>query len=335
MHRIALWLGLATLLFSSAVFAAIGTVTLKSGKVYERVTYVVDYDNKALLIESGGWIQRILPERIESVVDMSGTDVTAHILSEIQVGVRPDSLKSDSTHQYVNDPVDSITRVVASQSRKSSMSWNGFVRQRKPFDVAFSARGNFAVPFGDYYEGLTSGLGFEGDIKISLNEELSLLFMISRSGIRFPSDSRSGIYGYYPNIVDKEDWNMRATRYYFGLQETKRTNGHDDFPNLWYLWFTIGAVSHSGSGAVYYHNAQTNQQYVITSPTVSDTRFAQASGAGYIARLGKDVGIDFSASFEGIWTKEYYNNGSSGIGLNGFTINFNVGLIFMLGAQPN
>lgn len=334
MHRIALWLGLATLFLSSTVFAAIGTVTLKSGKVYERVTYVVDYDNKALLIESGGWIQRILPERIESVVDMSGTDVTAHIKNEIQGGVKPDSL-TDSTQTNVNVSDDSITKVAASQPKRSSMSWNGFVRQRKPFDVAFSARGNFAVPFGDYYEGLTSGLGFEGDIKISLNEELSLLFMISRSGIRFPSGSTSGIYGNYPYVVDKENWTMRATRYYFGLQETKRTNGHDDFPNLWYIWFTIGAVSHSGSGAVYYHNAQTNQQYVATAPTVSDTRFAQCSGAGYIARLGKDVGIDFSASFEGIWTKEYYNNGSSGIGLNGFTLNLNAGLIFMLGAKPN
>ena len=73
MQRIAIVICIVVLICSSQVFAAIGTVTLKSGTVYERVNYIVDYDNKVLLIESGGWTQRILSERIEKVMTVRGT----------------------------------------------------------------------------------------------------------------------------------------------------------------------------------------------------------------------------------------------------------------------
>lgn len=205
----------------------------------------------------------------------------------------------------------------------------------RPFDMAISLRGNFSLPFGDYYEGLTGGLGFEGDFKICVGPDLSLLFMLSRSGAKVADDYRLFSYLAYPYVVTDEHYDFMATRYYVGLQTIGPMDRKSAYPSMWYAWLAVGAVQHQVSGAVDVLDAETSQRYRLVAPPSSDTRFGQAGGVGYIFRLDNSVGVDLSCALELIWTKRYTNTGSETVGVSGYSLDLKAGLTFLIGAKPN
>ena len=132
-----------------------------------------------------------------------------------------------------------------------------------------------------------------------------------------------------------EKYTFHATRYYVGVQETRQVNGNSAYPDMWYAWFAFGAVVHQISGSIEVEDKVTSERYLYVADPVNDTRFGQALGLGYIVRLDRTVGVDLSASLEGVWTKRYTSTGSQTIGISGYSFDFKAGLTFLLGAKPN
>ncbi len=229
----------------------------------------------------------------------------------------------------------------ASAARHSSSGWKksrgGGDRSFsvRPFDIGISLRGIYSLPFGRYYDGFSSGIGFEGDFKVCVSRDISLLFLFSRSGTRAADDASFVASVNYPYILLDEKYTFHVNRYYFGLQQTGPVNRDDRFPDMWYAWFAVGAVAHNLSGRVTVQDRTDNQVYLGVLPPTSDTRFGQAIGLGYVWRLNEMVGFDLSGSFEGIWTKRYTSAGTQTVGLNAFSLDFKAGVTFLLGAKPN
>lgn len=312
------------LLLAGSVFGGSGTVTLKDGKEYRGVSYTIDTTNDVLVIEQGGWTQKILPEKIERVIDSEGRDVTAEILAALRF--QP----SSEAPKPVPPEVKPAPQVTAS-TPLSDNSWRRNRRHRvgKPFDVAFGVRGNYTVPFGDYYEGITSGLGFEGDLRIHVSEELALMFLVSRSGMKL--GETLPLYPIWPFVLDRADFSMSAMRYYIGLMQSGRAGNRRDNPDLFYVYFAIGAVAHRAKGTMYGHDAYTLQPYILIAEPTTDTRFGNLFGAGYIIRASKTVGIDLSSSLEGVWTKAYYSDGTETVAMKGYSFDFKAGVTWLLG----
>ncbi|MBI5267583.1 MAG: hypothetical protein HY851_10165, partial [candidate division Zixibacteria bacterium] len=263
------------LLLAGSVFGGSGTVTLKNGKEYKGVAYSVDTTDDVLIIEQGGWIQKILPERIERVIDSDGRDVTTEILAALRY--QP-SIESPTPATPEVKPAPQVT----ASTPLSDNSRQRYRRHRigKPFDVAFGVRGNYTVPFGDYYEGFTSGLGFEGDLRIQVSDEMALMFLVSRSGMKV--GEMPPLYPIWPYVLDRIDLSMSAMRYYVGLMQTGRTGSRRDTPDLWYVYFAIGAVAHRAKATIYAHDFNTLQPYIFVAEPTTDTRFGNLFGAGYI-----------------------------------------------------
>jgi len=318
-------IGIVFLLIGSAL-GATGSVLLKSGMEYRNVAYTVDTVDYVLVIEQGGWVQRILPERIERVVDREGRDVTAEILVALKyttsIGPSNDSVPA------VKPAIPATTSAPPSNVRPQR---NRRHRLAKPFDLAVGGRVNFSAPFGEYYEGLTAGVGFEGDFRIPVASELSIWFLVSKSGMKVSDSYNPGFYPDYPYQLDRLALSMSAVRYYAGLLQTWPAGHRRENPDLVYMYFGIGAVAHRVNGTMYVHDVNTMQAYVIPGNPSTDTRFAQVFGGGYVIRASKSVGIDLGASLEGVWTRVYNYSGDESVAMKGFALDLKAGVIMLLG----
>jgi hypothetical protein len=171
MKRTGLFIICVALLLAGSVLAGSGTVILKDGKEYKGVTFTVDTTDDVLIIEQGGWTQKIKLDKIEKVFDAEGRDVTAEVMAAFNATLTNDLTKTvvDSTLPLADTaqapaaiakpPVPAVT------AKETWLSKNDTRRKRwhsKPFDLALSGRGLYSLPFGDYYEGLTSSGNHQG-----------------------------------------------------------------------------------------------------------------------------------------------------------------------------
>ncbi len=326
MKRTGLFIICVALLLAGSVLAGSGTVTLKDGKEYKGVTFSVDTTDDVLIIEQGGWTQKIQPERIERVMDSDGLDVTASVLAALRYTPTTESPKPAPPEVKPEVPGSSKPPVIYERPQRVRRH-----RLGKPFDFAIGGRANYSVPFGDYYEGFTAGVGFEADMRIPVSDELAIHFLVSKSGIRVSDNWLAGLV-LYPYVLDGSDLSASVVRYYIGLMQTSRAGNRRDFPDFWYFYFGIGAVAHSVEGSFYIRNTTASERLMVSVAPFSDTRFAQVFGGGYIIRTSKTVGIDLSGSLEGVWTRVFNRyTGAESVAMKGFSFDIKAGVVFLMG----
>jgi len=285
----------------SAATKEVGTITLKSGEVFEQVKYKVDQNFKVITMYVDELKKKVIFSDIESIVNRKGVNITRRIL-----GWR---------YESSGDSWASENSVEFKKARE------------KKWSTALGFSLSYDFPTGDYYDGTTSGLGFGGNFHLAINHQLAIKLKVSRAGIDFSDD-----FGFiYPAniIVISEDFSMNATRILFGLEFYESVVRGENLRSTWYVHSMLGFISHKLSSKIVLQDIATNEIVTLIGGD-TQTQFAMNVGAGIIPMISPSIGINLSADLDLVWATVFYNDGSTGADIGGYVFDFNIGLMFLL-----
>jgi hypothetical protein len=258
------------LYFSHPAFAAQASrIELMDGKVYENITFTVDNEYKIITIKVGDWKQEVSFPDIARIYDQEGKDVTAEYLGE-----------------YYRPPQEGQKKGVAEEPRPRRY-------RKRPFNFGFSAGTNYSFPGGDYYNGITSGLGFGADIIIPVTKNVALRGTISKSGMKV--DLKAWAPGF---IILEDDLKINAWRYLVCAEYYHWPRWKTGGKVLYYFYTGFGAISHSFSGTATVEAPISHDIMVIYSIPNTQTKFVTTYGGGVIPMISKTVGVDIGAELD-------------------------------------
>lgn len=243
---------IALTFISIASATDIGTIKLKNGEVYENVPYEVNDFYKTVLFTYQGQRINVEYSQIESITNGNAEDITSRVLENGENG------DTHHDHEYEQD------------EKTSDKSWSGII----------SAGGSFTIPLGDYYDGLTSGFGFNADFRVSTDERHAVQFLFSRSSIQLREDNQSVYNNYY------SDATFHITRFEVAVNIFDRAlaiPGDQNFENRSYGLIGFGLVRHSLENSNRFHDSK------------AINKFSFIFGGGVLFMTSNEVGIDLSA----------------------------------------
>jgi hypothetical protein len=245
----------------------IGTIKLKSGEEYNGVEFTINRIYKTLQFNYNDQKINVSFSDIELITDPGGQDITSQILESHYRPKKEEWLSKDSK------------KVVASRGK----SWNSIL----------GIGGELSAPAGSYYDGLSAGFGFEGDIRIAINHQFALQFFLSRSSLRVGDDihllTDPGI-----TVLD-ENIGFHVTRYEVALNVYEPFSKRTDPISMWYGFFGLGAVGHKTTLKATLRNDDTGQTAEISDEN-SESKFAIVFGFGAVKMVSKQFGFDFSGA---------------------------------------
>ncbi|PWB73506.1 hypothetical protein C3F09_05230 [candidate division GN15 bacterium] len=262
---------LILVLLAATTSAAV--IETRSGERFENVTYTVDSYYKVVKFELAGAKKNLSFNDIKAIYDDQGKDVTVSVLG-------PYSPPAQEKWQ----------------SEQAEVYREG---RRKLWNLGFRAASNFTVPAGDYYEGINSGIGFEGDIILPLAREFSLRASVSRAGLKNAGTMINPAIGFH------------SMRYLLSAQYNVPSQKDNPYAGIFYMYSGLGAIAHTFSyGGV----------------STSETKFLTELGGGGVLFFTRGVGIDYSVSMGMVMV------GSNGYGTTqyGFLFDFKLGMAFWI-----
>ncbi len=240
------------------------TFELKSGEQYKDVKFEVNDFYKTVLLEYQGSKINVSFSDIKIITDQSGRDVTSRVL---QGYYRPQK------EEWVSRESNEYKAAMAK-------SWVGL----------FSIGGNLSIPAGDYYDGIKSGVGYEGDFRLALSHQVALQFIVSRSGMRI--SEKMHLISYDPNIqILNEDLGFHATRYEAAVNFHQPFSRIQDSRSMWYGLSGIGIITHTTTTKATVRQINTGQIGNIND-SQSNSKFAFMFGFGAIKMFSKRMGLD-------------------------------------------
>jgi hypothetical protein len=305
-----------------------GTITLKSGKVFDNLWFSVDNYYKTIQFTYDGAKKTVSFSDIALITNKDGEDRTEAILGKSYYLTKQTRPTSDTTSTPPNtDTVvtprttDSLTTqppvnpTVGIQPVETKPDWKSKTdivhSRRDPHEYSFSFRihGNYGMPGGDYYDGIDAGAGFGVDISIPVGEEIALWGQINKVGMSFS--------------IPVEDFSFRAWGYSIGAEYFHYAEGRAErtrFPSV-YFYSGLGSIAHTASG-----------RPSGTSVSASESKFELTLGGGTVVPVGNSVGIDFGAQFFALYGKGYSTSPpyNETVGIVGTVIQFHAGLAFAL-----
>jgi hypothetical protein len=266
--------------FSSSAFGAKASrIELLDGKVYENVTFTVDSQYKIITIKKGDWKQEVSFPDVAIIYDEEGKDVTAEYLGG-----------------YYTPP---------QEKGKSESQEQVYRRYRKrPFSFGFSAGTNYSFPGGDYYDGITSGIGFGADVIIPVTKNVAIRGTISKSGMK--DDLKAWAPGF---IILEDDLSLNAWRYLVCAEYYHWPRWKTGGKILYYFYTGLGAISHSFSGTATLEHPFSHIIEVIYSTQNTQTNFVTTYGGGVIPMISKTVGVDIGAELDLVFVGQTSNYG--------------------------
>ncbi len=167
----------------------------------------------------------------------------------------------------------------------------------KLWNVGFRIGTNFSAPSGDFYDGITSGIGFGADIIIPVSYNLAIRGTVSRSGMKL--DNRFGFTSFDPNLVIlSQDNSFNGTRIsvtgeYYSYDRRKA------FPPklVGFFYSGLGAIAHSLSSSL---TVLDNTTSIVTTSSFSDsfTELIYVLGAGADFMISPTVGFEVTGNFD-------------------------------------
>lgn len=269
--RIALIIFLIFLFLAPFAYAdEIVTVTTTDGEIYEDVTYKVNRYYKTIKLEKEEFEKNVSFGKIASIIDAEGTDITARVLGSY----------------YKAEKEQWVSRKSKMYKKATAKPWQGILRLGL----------NFSIPTGDYYEGIGSGVGFEGDLRYAVTNHLSIRGGISKSGMKSSSDPVFYSTVSYIEVVDT-DFRINAIRYLFGAEYYARATRGDDARDYWFLLCYLGAINHHMELRVTLENTNTGEQLTDTIKD-KESKFLFGFGFGITKLLEKNYGLEMGFTFE-------------------------------------
>lgn len=301
-------------------------VHLKSGEVIEGATYRVDTRFRVLQLTLDGGRTRGVSFSEIATITSGGANVTSSILGPEYIG---EPLKKPSAASApAGDPGQAGEVVVpdggavaagledgrelASAAKTAEPggqdAWlseqeEAYRKAQAPtWRVAVRAAGNFSIPLGDYYEGVTSGVGFEGDLLIAVNREAGVRLSVSKSGMQWEEGAIEFISDDPDVTILSQSHGLSAVRYtisgmgYWPLgKEQERAD-----PSMLYAYAGLGSIQHEITSDLRVHNESTDETVTLS---MEDTQgyFIMTFGGGLVKSISTKFGVDLSANLDQIW----------------------------------
>jgi hypothetical protein len=264
-----------------------GTIILKSGEKYENVGYRIDKTYNIVRVDLEGKTRNFSFHQIDTILDSDGNDITSDILGTVGARTR-------ETWHSENDEVVKQARA-------------------RLWDASISLGGSFTFPLGDYYDGVSSGLGFGGDVAFTLTHNVALRFTVTRTGMDFDDTYR--LISFDPGItILDQDMSLTAWRIQAAGQYYKYLDRDKDL-SMYYVYTGLGVLSHKMSVEATFYDSYVDQTYSVEE-TATETKFATSFGAGLIMMLSPHWGIDGGAHFDVVFVGRVPDTDYSYLGNN-------------------
>ena len=263
------------------------TVTvLATSHKFENVTYRADFENKRLEIDQDGWQLAIDFSDIVAVYAKDGSIITDKVIGRgSKSGADSISTAPIDTAKVTNKNIPEEEHWV---SRESKIIKNA---KKKRWSVGLRGASNYSIPSGQYYEGIKSGLGYEGELLIALDYDLALMIGYSRSGLKLSDDFT--LYSLDPDVVIiSQKHKFKAERLCLSVINYKPINKGSDDLDFWYLLTGIARVNHVGSSDMLLENDVGNRYQ--DKMKFSEPKFAMTLGVGLAKSIQKNLFLDLS-----------------------------------------
>ncbi len=274
-------------------------IVLKSGEKYENVSYKIDRVNGLITLEKDGWEKDIRIWNVQSITDINGVDITNKLLG-VSRGPDSDIWRSENSE-------------VVRQARR--LAWTATLR----------FGGNYSFPMGDYYDGINSGIGFGGDIRIAVSENIAIKAVVTKTGLTLSNDIHLMTI---PEVtILSEDLSFSALKFLIGGEYYRHFDITKQDLSMIYLFWGLGAISHTTlTKATLQHQITGEIAYVDDKYT--QTKFAMDFEIGVVKQIFKKTGLDFSGSFDMVAVgKAQESYGAYGNVAYAYILEFKVGIV--------
>lgn len=249
------------------------TVVTKSGERFENVSCTVNSIYKTVTIIYEETKRNFSFTQIEAIFDEMGNNIT------------PDLLEGHYT------PTNETWKSERDEYIKTA-------RQRL-WKYGFRVGSNYSFLIGDYYEGFTSGVGFEGDFLIAVTHNIAIRATVSKSGMGWNDDY--GMVSLDPDItILDQDYSVSGMRYLVGAQYYKRTDRKTPGKTIFYLNMGLGAIDHRLKAKLRLRD-NTTAQIRDEEFHYSQTKFLTSFGGGIIFLMSNSIGLDMAASLDVVY----------------------------------
>jgi len=277
----------------------IAAVTLKVDKFYKVIRYRTAADTK---------------DQFKSFTDIEaiiGPDGLNHASELLEESYRPSNpvAKPEATPDTTGkiEPPEKATDTAAvappqKEAPPPTTVWRHdkdavYKKARQRFwSLGLRLAGNASLPAGDWYTGVNSGIGFEGDLFIALSHDLALRFTCSRAGLNVDDNFYTVLPPENSTLVSEQS-SLSVTRYFLSAVYYQRGNPQDRSKLIWHVWTGLGAISHKMGIKAVARDNESGDPYALDVSS-STTKFAMTVGGGAIILLSKHYGLDFSAGMD-------------------------------------
>ena len=273
----------------------IGSIILKTGFSYRNVNYDIDYMDKNIKVNLDDKAVYLRFDEIDSLLTAGGEDITDKLYDKDITELQEETWISDKQSNSGENEIP-----VADGGEKeewvSEYSPSFKLSREKAWQSILRFSGNYSIPIGDYYEGINSGVGFEGDIRFAIDHVMAIRLMLSRTGLNNGLDLR--LYSEDPNVILlKQDLIFTATKYIVAFEYYNHVNKVTKDNNLFSLYCGIGAVRHKTTLKLTLSDVTDNSIWKVKESS-SQSKFIMSSGGGLIKQITKSIGLDLSFSLD-------------------------------------
>lgn len=354
MNRIFVITAMVLVLVASSTLAEpIATFVLRSGEKIEKSAFKLNNIYKTVELQVEGKKRVLSFSDIASISDEDGEDITYDLIGRkprlvagqeqpkqssvsdtiaTKPGTATAMQKPDSSLAAVSmvEPVAQEPAAPAISGLQSTERWEDAnsesykKKQRAPWGAVFHVGPAYTLPLGDYYRGLSGGLGVEVNAMIPINRSIGIGGWISYSKMGTdPFDlAEPGFTQVIRNDLTASQTSIALVAHYYGAWKDGR--------GKWDVFTGLGAVSNSMSGEAWLYNSST--QMVQSIGGQGETKFAMPLGLSFSRLYTKSLGIEFqtvfTTEFIGAAPDYYYDYVGVAPAQYAFLWGFRVGLIF-------
>jgi hypothetical protein len=250
--------------------SAEATFILTDGRQFDSIPFKVDHVYKVVTLMTDSVATNVSFDKIQAIIDINGMDVTNEVLR------RQHKAMPESNETWLSES-DEVVR----ESRKRL--WNFGMR----------LGGNFSSPFGDYYNGTTSGIGFEGDFRFALSANAAIRLRISKSGMEF-EDVEELLIAPPETLVIK--LHVNAWRYFIAGEYFHRPDRMTPGRSIFFVYSGAGAIVHNLSADATLRSNGIISEGMTTTDT--ETKFLLTIGGGMVQLFSKNFGFELSGELD-------------------------------------
>lgn len=270
-------------------------IILQDGTVYEDVAFLVESAYKVLTITKDDWERTVSFTDIAYIYNSKGEDVTVNHLG--MVYRKTDSIPPPP--ETGTSPAAQTTLGDSGLTMPANLEQPAVKRQLHPWDVAVRVGGNFSMPTSDFYEGFTSGFGFEGDVIIPAAKNLAVRLSVSKSGIKDDPERLFEFAGSPLELIE-DNASAQVLRFVVAAEYYEWPKWREGGRWMYHIYSGAGVANHSMSGEYVVRDTQSGE-YAVLVPSKKDlARFMLVLGFGAMTTINKNVGLEGALEMDAV-----------------------------------